>query len=30
MREYFEDIKNKSFEDSDAILINSILNSDKS
>lgn len=30
MREYFIDLKNKSFEDSEAISINSILNSDKS
>ena len=29
MREYFIDLKNKSFEDSEAISINSILNSDK-
>ena len=30
IRQYFEDIKNKSLEDSEAIVINSILNSDKS
>ena len=30
LREYFENMKNKSFENSEAIMINSILNSDKS